>query len=133
MQYERGTQAFEQPGSFHLTTLYVNLHITGHVSILEYHFNCFIFTVYTLFGFILFCCHRQRMRDTEGQLASLHNALAQQREHHKRQSAEFSKEAEAKVQRVKALQEEAAELQRQLTAQRCKFEATLLHSSSGTL
>ncbi len=90
-----------------------------------------MFTIYLVV--VLFCCHRHRLRHTEGQLASLHNALAQQREHHKRQSAEFSKEAEAKVQRVKALQEEAAELQRQLTAQRCKFEATLLHSSSGTL
>ncbi len=73
------------------------------------------------------------MRDTEGQLASLQTTLAQQHEQHERQSAQFSKEADDKVQRVKALQEEASELQRQLAAQRCKFKATLLRSSSRTL
>ncbi len=73
------------------------------------------------------------MRDTEGQLASLQTVLAQQHEQHERQSAQISKEADAKVQRVRALQGEASELQRQLAAQRCKSEATLLHSSSRTL
>lgn len=82
------------------------------------------------FTFFTLCCHRHRVRNTEGQLASLQITLAQQQEQHKRQSAQFSKEADAKVQRVKALQEEASELQRQLAAQRCKFEDTLLHDTS---
>ncbi len=73
------------------------------------------------------------MRDAEGQLASLQTALAQQQEQHERQSAQTSKEADSKVQRVRALQEEASELQRQLAAQRCKFEDTLLHSSTRTV
>jgi hypothetical protein len=78
-------------------------------------------------------CRRQRVRDTERQLASLQTALAEQHKQHERQSAQLSNEADAKVQLVKVLQEQAFELQRRLTAQRCKFEATLLHSPSRTL
>ena len=73
-------------------------------------------------------CRRQRVRDTERQLASLQTALAEQHKQHERQSAQLSNEADAKVQLVKVLQEQAFELQRRVTAQRCKFEATLLHS-----
>ena len=78
-------------------------------------------------------CRRQRVRDTERQLASLQTALAEQHKQHERQSAQFRREADTKVRRVKALQEEASELQQQLAAQRCMFEATLLHSPSRTL
>lgn len=86
------------------------------------HFCYFLFYyLFTILLSFLFCCHRHRVRNNEGQLASLQITLAQQQEEHKRQSAQFSKEADAKVQRVKALQEEASELQRQLAAQRCKI------------
>ncbi|KAL0018930.1 hypothetical protein WJX79_001773 [Trebouxia sp. C0005] len=64
-----------------------------------------------------------RVRDTERQLASLQTALAQQQEHHDRQSAQISKEADAKVECIKALQEDLSELQRQLAAQRQQLES----------
>ncbi|DBB07098.1 TPA: hypothetical protein ACH3X1_011679 [Trebouxia sp. C0004] len=64
----------------------------------------------------------QRVHDNERQLASLQTTLAQQHEQHERQSAQLSKEADAKMQRVQVLQEEASELQRQLAAQRQQLE-----------
>lgn len=108
------------------------LHITYYfVSLIISHFNFDCFIIYCNihhFIFALFCCYRHRVRDTERQLASLQTALAQQQEHHDRQSAQISKEADAKVECIKALQEDLSELQRQLAAQRYSFEAALLMS-----
>lgn len=63
-------------------------------------------------------CRRQRVNDAARQLASLQARLSEQHQQHEMSSAEYSKDNASVLASVKALEQDAAELQSKLAEQR---------------